>query len=270
MDSEPSLAAVAPRLRAVADAVLAEYGPQAGADPQTKADGSVVTQVDLQIQQRMQAALAQDWPYPLLGEEHSPQQQRALLEQDATPVWCLDPLDGTTNFAAGLPFVSVSLALLAQGRAVAGWVYDPWRRECFSARRGAGAWLNDSALRVPVLDTNLAACVANVDLKRLPADLAVRLVQGPPYRSQRNFGSCALEWAWLAAGRLQLYLHGGMKLWDYAAGQLILAEAGGAACTLAGEAVPARVLTPRSVVASPDAGLLAAWCAYLGVPETAP
>ena len=66
-----------------------------------------------------------------------------------------------------------------------------------------------------------------VDFKRLPATLGCNLATHPPYRSQRSIGSVALDWCWLAAGRLQLYLHGGQRLWDYAAGRLIFAEAGG-------------------------------------------
>ena len=85
----------------------------------------------------------------------------------------------------------------------------------------------------------------------------------PPYGSQRNLGSCVLEWAWMAANRGHLYLHGGMKLWDLAAGTLILAEAGGYACTLQGEAVFKPALEPRSVVISPDRALFEAWLQYL-------
>ena len=74
--------------------------------------------------------------------------------------------------------------------------------------------------------------MAQVDFKRLPPALARDLVAEPPYSSQRNFGASTLEWCYVAAGRFDVYLHGGQKLWDYAAGSLVLEEAGGLMCTL--------------------------------------
>ena len=91
----------------------------------------------------------------------------------------------------------------------------------FCRSQGQGAWLNGEPLaqRPPV---PLAEGVALIDLKRLPRGLASRLASDPPYQSQRSFGAVALDWCWLAAGRCQVYLHGQQKLWDYAAGCLIL------------------------------------------------
>ncbi len=175
-------------------------------------------------------------------------------------MWCVDPLDGTTNYAAGVPFFSVSLALLIQGRPLLGVVYDPVRDECFTAQKGRGAWLNDKALGTRSLTPlSLERSVAAVDFKRLSAPLAVRLATQHPYGSQRNFGACSLEWCWLAAGRFHVYLHGGQKPWDYAAGCLILSEAGGRALTLEGEDIFAAGLTTRSVAAALDPVLFAAW-----------
>ena len=77
----------------------------------------------------------------------------------------------------------------------------------------------------------------DIDFKRLDGPLATRLATEIPYASQRSFGSVALDWCWLAAGRCHIYLHGRSHLWDYAAGELILAEAGGYSCTLDGEPV---------------------------------
>lgn len=233
-----------------------------------KRDGSLVTEVDEALQTTLAGALARRWPqFPLLGEEMTAGEQRRLLAEHADGVWCLDPLDGTTNFASGLPFYSVSLALLVNGRAVLGVVYDPQRRECFSAAAGEGAWLDGRPLSLAETAGALRDCIGVVDFKRLDKTLAARLAQSGPYRSQRNLGSCALEWCWLAAGRAQLYLHGGMKLWDYAAGSLILAEAGGRSCTLDGEAVEVAEVVPRSVLAAVDAGLFRQWYDWLGVPE---
>lgn len=102
-----------------------------------------------------------------------------------------------------------------------------------------------------------------VDFKRLGSVLATELVTRPPYSSQRYLGSGALEWCWLAAGRFHVYLHGKQKLWDYAAGALILSEAGGCAETLQGEPIFSHELQPRSVVAAADARSFAEWRTWL-------
>ena len=230
-----------------------------------KADGSFLTEADLAVQNRIARALKQLSPaIAFLGEEMPASEQQALLEGDA-PLWCLDPLDGTSNFANGIPFFSVSLALLEKGRVVLGVVYDPSRDECFSAELGKGAWLNETPLHTCESHPSLARCTATIDFKRLAPALATRLACEAPYSSQRSFGSVALDWCWIAAGRGQLYLHGKQNLWDYAAGTLILAEAGGHACTLQGEAVMVPRLEKRSAVAATSQDLFTAWTAWLGV-----
>lgn len=191
-----------------------------------KVDGSLVTDADLAVQAGLEEALAARWPeIPLMGEEMTREQQQALVERES--YWCVDPLDGTTNYSAGLPYFAISLALVVSGRARIGVVYDPVRRECFRAEKGRGAWLNDQPLALPPAPQRLQDCIALVDMKRLTPELARRLAEIPPYRSQRCFGAIALEWCWLAAGRAHLNLHGGQKLWDYAAGRLVFTEAGG-------------------------------------------
>ncbi len=233
-----------------------------------KRDGSVVTEADLVMQSELKRALAARWPqFNFLGEEMSTEEQHALLRGDTAGVWCVDPLDGTSNFAAGIPFFAVSLALLLHGEPQLGVVYDPMRRECFWTRRGGGAWLNEQRLGAARAPVKLQQAVAVIDFKRLAAELAQRLALSPPYSSQRSFGSVALDWCWIAAGRGDVYLHGKQNIWDYAAGSLLLAEAGGHACTLAGEPVYRAEITPRSAVAVLDAALFAEWCAWLGVPR---
>lgn len=229
-----------------------------------KADGSVVTEADLALQHALTAELAARWPQiPLLGEEMEGAEQQRLLQQAGHGLWCLDPLDGTSNFAAGIPYFSVALALIRDGQVELGLVYDPVRDECFSAARGQGAWLNDEPLQPRSFGLPLQRCVAMVDFKRLAAALKQRLVLETPFASQRNFGSSALDWCMLAAGRGHLYLHGKQNLWDYAAGSLILHEAGGRAVTLEGEPVLRVELAPRSVVAALDPTLFEAWNRWL-------
>jgi myo-inositol-1(or 4)-monophosphatase len=229
-----------------------------------KADGSVVTEADFVVQTRLAEALKQRHPeYELLGEEMDPARQQALTAQADRGLWCLDPVDGTSNFAAGLPFFCVSLALMMGAEPVLGIVYDPIRDECFTAAPGRGAWLNGRRLYCKSPNLPLRRCLALVDFKRLESALAANLMARPPYSSQRYFGSGALEWCWLAASRFHVYLHGQQKPWDYAAGALILAEAGGHSATLNGDPIYAPGLQARSTVAALDADLFAEWQAAL-------
>jgi myo-inositol-1(or 4)-monophosphatase len=199
---------------------------------------------------------------PLLGEEMSRAEHKAALaENHRAPLWCLDPLDGTSNFAAGLPLFAISLACLIEGRAEQGWVYDPVRDELFTAARGMGARLNGRPLGLRKAPP-LADAVGVVDFKRLPQAMAVRLVTEMPFHSQRNLGSSAIEWSWLAAGRFHFYVHGGQHIWDMAAGSLILEEAGGTARNFAGSSLRQLELTRQSVLATLDPRLeaeLRAW-----------
>ncbi|MDX1697128.1 MAG: inositol monophosphatase family protein, partial [Thiohalobacterales bacterium] len=199
-----------------------------------------------------------------LGEEMAADEQARVLESSA-PVWCLDPLDGTSNFACGIPYFCVALALFHSGRVELGLVYDPLRDECFTARRGAGAWLDGKPLRVVDPGLRLKLPTALIDFKRLEQTLATRLVTDIPYASQRSFGSVALDWCWLAAGRGHIYLHGRSSIWDYAAGNLIFTEAGGHSVSLDGRPVFTQALVPRSSVAAVDAGLFGAWTKWLGI-----
>ena len=232
-------------------------------DSTTKSDGSVVTEADLITQQCLTDALHQAWPdIPLLGEEMDAHQQQSLLSQ-ADYLWCLDPLDGTTNFAGGVPVFCTSLALLHKGQAILGIIYDPIRKECFAAEYNQGATLNGRLLQLAYTGTDLSACIAGVDLKRLDSRLAARVAMEQPFRSQRNFGSGALDWAWLACGRMQLYLHGGQKLWDYMAGRLIFSEAGGVCSDIAGAEISCNELVPRSVVAAVNQPLFEQWLGWV-------
>jgi myo-inositol-1(or 4)-monophosphatase len=231
-----------------------------------KQDGSWLTEADLAMQSRLQAALAERHPeIALLGEEMEAAEQEALLAEagsGAAGLWVLDPLDGTSNYAAGIPLFSVSLALMRHGRIEAGIVYDPAHDESFAALRGHGATLNGAPLHAAAAGIPLAKTTACIDFKRLPAALAARIAATPPYSSQRSIGSVALDWCWVAAGRFHLYLHGRQRLWDYAAGSLILEEAGGFADTLDGTPAPLG-LAPRSAVCSAERQLFDQWQGYL-------
>jgi len=236
----------------------------AGAPPERKADGSLVTAADLEIQAMLQGELERRWPgIPLLGEEMPGARQAELCVTDRR-YWCLDPLDGTTNYVWGVPFHATSLALMEGGRPVVGVVYDPQRQECFSAERGAGAFLDGRPLPERPAPPELRRCLAVIDFKRFAAEQIADLLGRRAWRSQRNFGACALEWCWLAAGRVHLYLHGGMKLWDLGAGSLILEEAGGVGTDPGGGPISYCTPGPIPVLAAATPTLHAAWLEWFG------
>jgi myo-inositol-1(or 4)-monophosphatase len=261
----PDLTALAHVVRGVA---RAELLPRFGlVERHLKLDGSIVTDADHASQAGLQAVLTRRWPgYGMLAEESTPEEQARQLAEGGGGLWVVDPLDGTSNFAAGLPYFAVSVALVAGGETLLGVVYDPVRDEWFGAARGGGAYRNGAPLPPPPPPPPMRSALAVVDFKRLPPELATRLATAPPYGSQRSLGAVALDWCWLAAGRFHLYLHGRQRLWDYAAGELVLREAGGLGCTLEGGAAPRASLTPRSAVGAFDPALFAEWIAWLGVP----
>jgi len=211
-----------------------------------KADGSIITETDLACQHYIENELAKiDGDIAFLGEEMSQDEQLDCLKQKGATFWCLDPLDGTTNFATSFPGFAISLALIRNGKVELACTHDPVRGETFTASAGGGAFLNGSKIHCSQED-QLSNSVGFIDFKRLNRDAACRFATEKIFRSQRNVGSCALEWAWLAAGRGQFIIHGGEKLWDFAAGSLLVAEAGGCAGDFSGNP-----LFPTSALSSP-------------------
>ena len=230
-----------------------------------KTDGSIITAADVAMQKRLEEELGKIWPqYAVLGEEMTEDEQRNAMNNEAG-YWCIDPLDGTNNYATGMPFFAVSIALIINNRQVQGFIYDPMRDEVFTAIKGEGARVNGEILKGAPNKTEIKSTIAEIDLKRLPKDLSIKLVNEEPFSSQRNIGSSALDWCWLAACRYNVYLHGGQKPWDYAAGNLILHEAGGFSGSLDGGAVFRGEFEDRSVLASQDMALFEYWKQWLGL-----
>jgi myo-inositol-1(or 4)-monophosphatase len=160
--------------------------------------------------------------------------------------WVVDPLDGTTNFLYGQPAWAVSVALEDADGALVGVVCDPARGETFRAARGGGCQLNGAPVRVrePVaLERALVATGFGYDpdRRRRQAEDLLRIL--PRVRDVRRAGAAALDLAWLAAGRLDGYYERGLQPWDWAAGRLLVGEAGGEVRDLPGE--------PAGLVAAP-------------------
>lgn len=249
-------------VKVVAKNILLPYFTQVKAHH--KDDGSIVTQADIDVQNAIQSQLNQQFPdYGFFAEELSDTELSTFFNDNPSGYWCLDPIDGTSNFAASLPYFCISLALIINHESVFGLIYDPIRDECFTAIKGQGAKLNGQTIIPPKAPDTLSECIAIVDFKRLPDDLAIKLVTQSPYRSQRSFGAIALDWCWLAMGRSHIYLHGKQMLWDYAAGLLIAEESGSIASTLDHKKVFEESLIAKKVVASVNQTLQQQWCEYL-------
>ncbi|HEC17538.1 MAG TPA: inositol-1-monophosphatase [Sedimenticola sp.] len=145
--------------------------------------------------------------------------------------WIIDPLDGTTNYLHGSPHFSVSIALKHRGVLEHGVIYDPLREEMFTATRGSGALLNDRRLRVTQRkDLNGALLGTGFpfrDLRHMDAYLGMFKELSRNTAGIRRPGSAALDFAYVAAGRLDGFWELGLAEWDFAAGELLVREAGG-------------------------------------------
>jgi myo-inositol-1(or 4)-monophosphatase len=176
--------------------------------------------------------------------------------------WLVDPLDGTINYLWGIPQWSVSVAALDRAGPLVGVVHDPLRDETFAARRGAGARLGGAPLAMaagPGLDEALLGTGFNYRAQER-ARQAGRLVRVlPAVRDVRRFGSAAIDLAWVAAGRLDGYFETGLNPWDWAAGRLLVSEAGGVVEELPGSAGgPGGVVAAGPALIGPLRALLAA------------
>ena len=172
------------------------------------------------------SSIQREFPdHAILAEESGHHHSRSQYQ------WVIDPLDGTTNFAHGIPVFSVSIALLKNNSPILGVAYDPLRKELFSAELGGGATLNGQPIRVSSR-TDLGQAVLSTgfpyDVRTNPQNNFAQFVQFQ-LRTQavRHLGSAALDCAWTAMGRLDGYWEFGVKPWDVGAGALIVREAGG-------------------------------------------
>jgi myo-inositol-1(or 4)-monophosphatase len=214
----------------------------AHAQVSTKTDGSLLSDADLAVQDALPAILSALYPAPLLGEEMPVEIQRQLWQDcqlGKTSLWIADPIDGTTNFANGLPWFAISVALVHKGNTVLGATIAPALQQNWYASLRGGSFCNGSRLTLGQEPRYLKDCVVGVDMTYLPAQLRQQIAnispagvvrddaQTAPWRGWRSLGASTLEWCALASGQFNAYVHGGQMPWDAAAGRLILAEAGG-------------------------------------------
>ncbi|HAA68006.1 MAG: inositol monophosphatase [Planctomycetaceae bacterium] len=204
-----------------------------------KGPKDLVTQADIESQEVIQEILLNAFPnHGFVGEE-DPQDAAAGPPQEGEYCWVVDPLDGTANYVHGLQSFAVSIALRCGADVVAGTVYDPIRDECYNAVQGQGAWLNGTAIAVSgcrVLQEALVAVSFPANVPRDCEEIAGFIEVLHRSRAVRRLGSAALNLSYLAAGRLDGYWASSVKIWDVAAGVLLVQEAGGVVSGLSGNA----------------------------------
>lgn len=215
-----------------------------------KGPKDVVTEADVASQVAIFDFLRRRFPdHDFLGEEDvSSSLEGVSGRHPSTEVsrrssayrWIVDPLDGTANYARGLPAFAVSVALEYEGTVIAGTVYDPSLDECFTAAAGEGAYLNRERLQTSScerLENAMVAASFAADVVRGSPEVAQFLEVLHACHSMRRLGSAALNLCYVASGRMDAYWSCTTKIWDVAAGLLLIREAGGAVGSLEGGAI---------------------------------
>jgi|SRR5690606_4293016 myo-inositol-1(or 4)-monophosphatase len=228
-----------------------------------KGAGDFVSRADIAAEKIIRDELVGARPtYGWVGEESG-----ETAGADPTRRWIVDPLDGTTNFLHGLPHWSVSIALEHKGEVVAGVIFDPAKDEMFAAEKGAGAWMNESRIRVSgrkaMSEAVFATGVPFGAKKTLPATLRDLARLMPASAGVRRWGSAALDLAYVAAGRFDGYWERELNAWDMAAGLVIVREAGGF-CEAVREG--REIFESGSVIAA-NAEIFGAFAGVLRAPE---
>ena len=195
----------------------------------------LVTEADVAVETMFRNMIAGRFPdHTILAEEFGQDQST----RNASHCWVFDPIDGTNNYAHGLPIFCSSLALEIDGRGMIGAVYDPTRRELFVAERGGGAFLNGEPIHTseaPTLVESMLVTGFPYDVhKRIPEIVGLFGEFVGRARAVRRLGSAALDLCYVAAGRMDGFWEQDLKPWDIAAGALIVEEAGGRITDFAG------------------------------------
>ena len=214
-----------------------------------KGRANVVTDVDLASERLILDYVGREYPdFGILSEESEP------VPGAAPYTWVVDPIDGTRNFAEGIPHFCVVVAIAAGDEVVAGVTYDPVRDELFAAQKGQGAYLNGQRIRVSDR-ADLGDGVLGFDLGYDfgSAKLLLEMAAGiwPRTQAYRLMGSSALSIAYTACGRIDLYFHHSLSSWDIASGILLAREAGGQVLDRA-TLQDATLFSPGLIISNPD------------------
>ncbi|RME84159.1 MAG: inositol monophosphatase [Caldilineae bacterium] len=225
----PALTAAVELARSAGRLLLAHLERSARGLNYKRSASDIVTEADVLSEELILSGLkARGLEYSVVAEESAA--EAIDLQQEA--VWLVDPLDGTTNFASGLPFFSVSIALWLEGKPAVGVVHDVVRNQTYWALAGCGAWLDDGRRLHVSQQATLSRSVIGTGfpfdrLSNRDNNLAEFAYLAPRLRGIRRHGSAALDQALVAAGRLDAFWEAKLMPWDWGAGVLLVKEAGG-------------------------------------------
>jgi myo-inositol-1(or 4)-monophosphatase len=198
-----------------------------------KGDRDIVTHIDQSCERRIVSQLAK-----LMPEAGFLTEEETVAHEIKDVTWIIDPLDGTTNYVHGIPFFSVSIALMMHGRIVLGVVYNPGLDECYYSYEGEGVFLNDQPVQVSRItslgDAVIATGFPYEDLKEVDRYTSLLKVLMTHSHGVRRFGSAAIDLAWVAGGRFDAFYEAGLNPWDVAAGAFLVQQAGGVVCDFSG------------------------------------
>lgn len=186
----------------------------------------LVTQADNESEQAIFEVIRETFPGHYILSEESGE-----LKMDSNIKWIIDPIDGTVNFANGIPICCVSIGIEQDGNMILGAVYNPFMNEFFFSERGSGATLNDKTIRVSEKNDVLRSCLVTgfpysyLDVPNGPLEVFDKLIRNNI--PVRRLGSAAIDLCWVAAGRFDGFYEHKLNAWDSAAGFLIVEEAGG-------------------------------------------
>lgn len=198
----------------------------------------LVTATDKYVEKTVKEYLNKAFPtHSFVGEETTAANNNASCNLSDKPTWCIDPIDGTTNFVHGFPFICISIALLINKEPVVGVVFNPIMNELYTATKNGGAFFNGKALPLiqPIqpldsLEQSLIITEYGADRSRISLDAKFKTLNSVisyPIHGVRSFGSAALNMCYIARGSCDIYYEIGIHAWDVAAATIILKESGG-------------------------------------------
>jgi len=195
---------------------------------------NLVTEVDHKSEEVIFAIIKESFP-----DHHILSEESGDIFQDSSYKWIIDPIDGTVNYANGIPICCVSIGIEKEGKMVLGAVYNPFINELFFAERGAGATLNEKKIQVSNQADLIKSCMVTgfpytyLDMPNGPLQVFEKFIRkGIPVR---RLGSAAIDLCWVAAGRFDGFYEHKLSAWDSAAGFIIVEEAGGKVTDLKGD-----------------------------------
>lgn len=215
---------------------------------QKSGESNYVTKIDLKVERFLSGKLLEILPQSNIISEEADKNSFSLDK----PTWILDPVDGTTNLIYNFGLSAISLGLFVDKKAYLAFVFNPFTNELFWAVKGKGAFLNEKKINVSARESLSDALVIfgsnPYDRTSAPKTFKKLLEVFLKSREIRNIGSAALDLAYIACGRADIFFEYKLQPWDFAAGMLILEEAGGKVVNWEGEELD--VLKPQGVIAT--------------------